>query len=121
MYHLTPIEAMIIVAIFVIVFIAKGAKRKFDSAEDYLCKSKPEFREAHEWGYSYMYCQEMKKRDMIFKNGRWVPKGIENDVNSKELQELMRKKDLELDYYKQWVFTGKTLEKLRMYKALPWQ
>lgn len=121
MYHLTPIEAMIVVALFAIIFLTKSAKKSIDRADVSLAKMYPEFKEAAESGYGYLYCKEMKKRDMIFKEGRWMPKEKDVDIKSKEFREMMLKKDLILDRLNEWEFTGKTREKLFNAKALPWQ
>ena len=58
---------------------------------------------------------------MVFKQGRWVPKEQNMDINSKEFREMMLKKDLILDRLHEWEFTGKTHDKLFNAKALPWQ
>ena len=105
MYHLTPIQAMIVVTLFAIIFLTKSAKKSIDGADSTLASLYPEFKDAAKCGYGYLYCKEMKKRDMIFKGGRWVPK----------------EKDVILDRLNEWEFTGKTREKLFNAKALPWQ
>lgn len=121
MYHLTPIQAMIVVALFAIIFLTKSAKKSIDGTDSTLASLYPEFKDAAKCGYGYLYCKEMKKRDMIFKGGRWVPKEKDVDINSKEFRETMLKKDLILDRLNEWEFTGKTREKLFNAKALPWQ
>lgn len=92
MYHLTPIQAMIVVALFAIIFLTKSAKKSIDGADSTLASLYPEFKEAAKCGYGYLYCKEMKKRDMVFKKGRWVPKKQNMDINSKEFREIMLKK-----------------------------
>ena len=71
MYHLTPIQAMIVVALFAIIFLTKSAKKSIDGADSTLASLYPEFKDAAKCGYGYLYCKEMKKRDMVFKKGRW--------------------------------------------------
>jgi hypothetical protein len=121
MYHLDPMQALFLVlaltAIFMIRGIKRGGKNFFDTVED----SNYELKSAKEWGYTSTYYWEMKKHDMMFRDGQWLPMYIENDLNNPYLIEQMRKKDLVLDRYNHWVFTGKTLEKLRNLKALYWQ
>ena len=112
---------MIVVALFAIIFLTKSAKKSIDGADSTLASLYPEFKDAAKCGYGYLYCKEMKKRDMIFKGGRWVPKEKDVDINSKEFRETMLKKDLILDRLNEWEFTGKTREKLFNAKALPWQ
>lgn len=36
MYHLTPIQAMIVVALFAIIFLTKSAKKSIDGADSTL-------------------------------------------------------------------------------------
>ena len=112
---------MIVVALFAIIFLTKSAKKSIDGTDSTLASLYPEFKDAAKCGYGYLYCKEMKKRDMIFNGGRWVPKGKDVDINSKEFRETMLKKDLILDRLNEWEFTGKTREKLFNAKALPWQ
>ena len=112
---------MIVVALFAIIFLTKSAKKSIDGADSTLASLYPEFKDAAKCGYGYLYCKEMKKRDMVFKKGRWVPKEQNIDINSKEFREMMLKKDLILDRLNEWEFTGKTHEKLFNAKALPWQ
>lgn len=121
MYHLTPLQALFIVALFAIIFLTKSAKKSIDGADSTLASLYPEFKDAAKCGYGYLYCKEMKKRDMVFKKGRWIPKEQNMDINSKEFREMMLKKDLILDRLNEWEFTGKTREKLFNAKALPWQ
>lgn len=121
MYHLTPIQAMFLVAFLAILFMVRGTKRGGKKLMDRMEDSNPELKSAKEWGYTSIYYWEMKKHDMMFRDGQWLPMYIENDLKNPYLIEQMRKKDLVLDRYNHWVFTGKTLEKLRNLKALYWQ
>ncbi|WP_308226069.1 hypothetical protein [uncultured Prevotella sp.] len=121
MYHLDPMQALFLVLTLTVLFMIRGTKRGgkkfFDRVED----SNYELKSAKEWGYTPTYYWEMKKHDMMFRDGQWLPMYIENDLKNPYLIEHMRKKDLVLDRYNHWVFTGKTLEKLRNLKALYWQ
>lgn len=121
MYHLDPMQALFLVLTLTVLFMIRGTKRGgkkfFDRVED----SNYELKSAKEWGYTPTYYWEMKKHDMMFRDGQWLPMYIENDLKNPYLIEQMRKKDLVLDRYNHWVFTGKTLEKLRKLKALYWQ
>lgn len=121
MYHLTPIQAMFLVAFLAVLFMVRGTKRSGKKFMDRVEDSNYELKSAKEWGYTSTYYWEMKKHDMMFRDGQWLPMYIENDLNNPYLIEQMRKKDLVLDRYNHWVFTGKTLEKLRNLKALYWQ
>ena len=85
MYHLTPLQALFIVALFAIIFLTKSAKKSIDGADSTLASLYPEFKDAAKCGYGYLYCKEMKKRDMVFKQGRWVPKEQNMDIKSKAL------------------------------------
>ena len=120
MYHLDPMQALFLVLTLTVLFMIRGTKRGgkkfFDRVED----SNYELKSAKEWGYTPTYYWEMKKHDMMFRDGQWLPMYIENDLKNPYLIEQMRKKDLVLDRYNHWVFTGKTLEKLRNLKALYW-
>ena len=108
---------MVLTVIFMVRGIKRGGKNFFDTVEDSNC----ELKSAKEWGYTSTYYWEMKKHDMMFRDGQWLPMYMENDLKNPYLIEQMRKKDLVLDRYNHWVFTGKTLEKLRDLKALYWQ
>lgn len=121
MYHLTPIQAMFLVAFLAILFMVRGTKRGGKKLMDRMEDINPELKSAKEWGYTSIYYWEMKRHDMMFRDGQWLPMYIENDLKNPYLIEQMRKKDLVLDRYNHWVFTGKTLEKLRNLKALYWQ
>ena len=107
---------MIVVALFAIIFLTKSAKKSIDGADSTLASLYPEFKDAAKCGYGYLYCKEMKKRDMIFKKGRWVPKKQNMDINSKEFRETMLKKDLILDRLNEWEFTGKPVRNYSMPK-----
>ena len=121
MYHLTPIQAMFLVAFLATLFMVRGTKRGGKKLMDRMEDTNPELKSAKEWGYTSIYYWEMKRHDMMFRDGQWLPMYIENDLKNPYLIEQMRKKDLVLDRYNHWVFTGKTLEKLRNLKALYWQ
>lgn len=56
---------MIVVALFAIIFLTKSAKKSIDGADSTLASLYPEFKDAAKCGYGYLYCKEMKKRDMI--------------------------------------------------------
>ena len=108
---------MFLVAILAIIFLGKSAGRGFDK----IGNNAPGYKEPIKWGYSWMYCHEMIKRDMVFSDGCWIPKNRKNDIKDEKFIAEMREKDLVLDRYKHWEFTGKTLEKLRRCKALYYQ
>lgn len=46
MYHLTPIQAMIVVALFAIIFLTKSAKKSIDGTDSTLASLYPEFKDA---------------------------------------------------------------------------
>lgn len=112
---------MFLVAFLAILFMVRGTKRGGKKLMDRMEDTNPELKSAKEWGYTSIYYWEMKKHDMMFRDGQWLPMYIENDIKNPYLIEQMRKKDLVLDRYNHWFFTGKTLEKLRNLKALYWQ
>lgn len=118
MYHLTQTQAMILVVVMIIVFLVRGTGKKAGKiGDDNLMRKYPEFKEALSTGCPLLFCQEMKKRGMVFRNWRWVPKGRKNDVHDPELRKEMKEKDLILSDDNQWVFTGKTKEYLQKHHS----
>ena len=86
MYHLTHTQAMFLVAFLIIVFILKGAGKAVSKTDiDYLCYRYLEFKEPLRIGYPLLFCQEMKKRDMVYRDD-WVPLHYKNDPNDPELR-----------------------------------
>ena len=117
MYHLTQTQAMILVVVMIIVFLVKGTGKKNNKiGDDDLMRRYPEFKEPLSIGYPLLFCQEMKKRDMVYRE-RWVPKDRKNDVHDPELRKIMKEKDLILSDDNQWVFTGKTKEYLQKHHS----
>ena len=113
MYHLTETQAMFLVAFLVIIFILKGAGKAVSKPDtEYLCRRYPEFKEPLSTGCPLLFCKEMKKRDMVFRDWKWVPRNHKNDPNDPELRRMMKEKDLILTRDNQWTFTGKTKEYL---------
>lgn len=114
MYHLTQTQAMILVVVLLIVFLVKSTGKAVNKmCDDDLGRKYPEFKEALSIGYPLLLCQEMKKRGMVYRNWRWVPRDCKNDVHDPELRKKMREKDLILNKDNKWVFTGKTKEYLQ--------
>ena len=114
MYHLTQTQAMILVVVLLIVFLVKSTGKAVNKmCDDDLGRKYPEFKEALSIGYPLLLCQEMKKRDMVYRNWRWVPRDCKNDVHDSELRKKMREKDLILNKDNKWVFTGETKEYLQ--------
>ena len=118
MYHLTPTQAMFLVAFLVIIFLLKGAGKAVSKQDtEFLCWRYPEFKEPLSTGYPLLFCQEMKKRDMVFRDWKWVPRHCKNDPNDPELRKRMKEKDLILTRDNQWTFTGKTKQYLMEHNA----
>lgn len=114
MYHLTQTQALILVVVLLIVFLVKSTGKAVNKmCDDDLGRKYPEFKEALSIGYPLLLCQEMKKRNMVYRNWRWVPRDCKNDVHDPELRKKMREKDLILNKDNKWVFTGKTKEYLQ--------
>lgn len=114
MYHLTQTQAMILVVVLLIVFLVKSTGKAVNKmCDDDLGRKYPEFKEALSIGYPLLLCQEMKKRGMVYRDWRWVPRDCKNDVHDPELRKKMREKDLILNKDNKWVFTGKTKEYLQ--------
>ena len=114
MYHLTQTQALILVVVLLIVFLVKSTGKAVNKmCDDDLGRKYPEFKEALSIGYPLLLCQEMKKRDMVYRDWRWVPRDCKNDVHDPELRKKMREKDLILNKDNKWVFTGKTKEYLQ--------
>lgn len=114
MYHLTQTQAMILVVVLLIVFLVKSTGKAVNKmCDDDLGRKYPEFKEALSIGYPLLLCQEMKKRDMVYRDWRWVPRDCKNDVHDPKLRKKMREKDLILNKDNKWVFTGKTKEYLQ--------
>lgn len=114
MYHLTQTQAMILVVVLLIVFLVRSTGKAVNKmCNDDLGRKYPEFKEALSIGYPLLLCQEMKKRDMVYRDWRWVPRYCKNDVHDPELRKKMKEKDLILNDDNKWVFTGKTKEYLQ--------
>ena len=114
MYHLTQTQAMILVVVLLIVFLVKSTGKAVNKmCDDNLGRKDPEFKEALSLGYPLLLCQEMKKRGMVYRDWRWVPRDCKNDVHDPELRKKMMEKDLILNKDNKWVFTGKTKEYLQ--------
>ena len=114
MYHLTQTQAMILVVVLLIVFLVRSTGKAVNKmCDDDLGRKYPEFKEALSIGYPLLLCQEMKKRDMVYRDWRWVPRYCKNDVHDPELRKKMKEKDLILNDDNKWVFTGKTKEYLK--------
>lgn len=114
MYHLTQTQAMILVVVLLIVFLVKSTGKAVNKmCDDNLGRKYPEFKEALSIGYPLLLCQEMKKRGMVYRDWRWVPRDCKNDVHDPELRKKMMEKDLILNKDNKWVFTGKTKEYLQ--------
>lgn len=114
MYHLTQTQAIILVVVLLIVFLVKSTGKAVNKmCDDDLGRKYPEFKEALSIGYPLLLCQEMKKRGMVYRNWRWVPRDCKNDVHDPELRKKMSEKDLILNKDNKWVFTGKTKEYLQ--------
>ena len=114
MYHLTQTQAMILVVVLLIVFLVRSTGKAVNKmCDDDLGRKYPEFKEALSIGYPLLLCQEMKKRDMAYRDWRWVPRYCKNDVHDPELRKKMKEKDLILNDDNKWVFTGKTKEYLQ--------
>lgn len=112
MYHLTQTQAMFLVAFLVIIFVIKGIGNAASKPNtETLCKLYPEFKEPLRIGFPLLFCKEMKKRDMVYRDN-WVPRHHKNDPNDPELRKMMKEKDLILTRDNQWTFTGKTKEYL---------
>ncbi len=108
---------MFLVAFLLIVFMLKGAGKAMSKPDtDYLCRRYPEFKEPLRIGYPLLFCQEMKKRDMVYRD-KWVPRNHKDDPNDPELRKMMKEKDLILTRDDQWTFTGKTKEYLMQHNA----
>lgn len=117
MYHLTQTQAMFLVAFLVIIFLLKGAGKAASKPDiESLCRRYPEFKEPLRIGFPLLFCQEMKKRDMVYRDN-WVPRHYKNDPNDPELRKMMKEKDLILTRDNQWTFTGKTKEYLMAHNA----
>ena len=114
MYNLTQTQAMILVVVLLIVFLVKSTGKAVNKmCDDDLGRKYPEFKEALSIGYPLLLCQEMKKRGMVYRDWRWVPRDCKNDVHDPELRKKMMEKDLILNKDNKWVFTGKTKEYLQ--------
>ncbi len=103
---------MFLVVILVIIFLIKGIGNAASKPNtETLCKLYPEFKEPLRIGFPLLFCKEMKKRDMVYRDN-WVPRNYKNDPNDPELRKIMKEKDLILTRDDQWTFTGKTKEYL---------
>lgn len=118
MYHLTPVEAMFLVMFLAVLFMVRGTKKAAKKADKKFLYSLPETEEPLRQGYSFLYCMEMRDRDMMYRDGQWVPMYIENDPNNWYLRDMLRKKDIALNKYGRWDFIGKTREKLERNNAI---
>ena len=118
MYHLTPTAAMALMVFLVIVFMMNGAKKTVKKVSGKLESGIPEIDEPLRRGYSFLYCMEMKEREMMYRDGEWVPMFIENDKKNWYLQEKLRKKDIALNRHGRWDFIGKTREMLERNHAI---
>ena len=103
---------MFLVVILVIIFLIKGIGNAASKPNtETLCKLYLEFKEPLRIGFPLLFCKEMKKRDMVYRDN-WVPRNYKNDPNDPELRKIMKEKDLILTRDDQWTFTGKTKEYL---------
>lgn len=117
MYHLTQTQALVLVVVLLIVFLVRNTGKAVNKmCEDDLGKKYPEFKEPLRIGFPLLFCQEMKKRDMVYRD-KWVPRNHKNDPNDPELRKMMKEKDLILTRDNQWTFTGKTKDYLMKHNA----
>ena len=108
---------MFLVAFLAIIFMLKGiGKAASKPNTETLCKLYPEFKEPLRIGFPLLFCKEMKKRDMVYRD-KWVPRNYKNDPNDPELRKMMKEKDLILTRDDQWTFTGKTKQYLMEHDA----
>ena len=101
-----------------IVFMMEGAKNAAKKASGKLESGIPEIDKPLARGYPFLYCMEMRDREMMYRNGEWIPMFIENDKKSWYLQNMLRKKDIALNKYGRWDFVGKTREMLERNNAI---
>lgn len=118
MYHLTPTQALFLVVFLIIIFIAKGAKKGTKKASKKLESGIPEIDEPLRHGYSFLYCMEMRDREMMYRDGEWVPMFVENDKKNWYIQNKLRKKDIAINKHGRWDFIGKTREMLERNHAI---
>ena len=78
----------------------------------------PEIDEPLRNGYSFLYCMEMRKREMMYRDGEWIPMYVENDKKNWYIQDKLRKKDIALNKHGRWDFIGKTREMLENNNAI---
>ena len=117
MYHLTQTQALVLVVVLLIVFLVRSTGKAVNKMCEYgLGKKCPEFKEPLRIGFPLLFCQEMKKRDMVYRD-KWVPRNHKNDPNDPELRKMMKEKDLILTRDNQWTFTGKTKDYLMKHNA----
>lgn len=103
--------------VLLIVFLVRSTGKAVNKmCEDDLGRKYPEFKEPLRIGFPLLFCQEMKKRDMVYRD-KWVPRNHKNDPNDPELRKMMKEKDLILTRDNQWTFTGKTKDYLMKHNA----
>lgn len=118
MYHLTPTQALFLTAFLIIIFMAKGFNKGLKKASGKIECGVPEIDEPLRNGYSFLYCMEMRKREMMYRDGEWVPMYVENDKKNWYIQDKLRKKDIALNKHGRLDFIGKTREMLENNNAI---
>lgn len=108
MFILTPDQALVFFIILLIIFLINSFKNRTYKDLDKL----PRYKEAIRSGYTITYCREMFYRDMCFRNGEWVPKSGPDNRDDPNFITRMRMKDIILSDKKQWMLTGKPLDKV---------